>query len=319
LTATASGTVKWYSSFVGGVPLHEGAAFTTPPLSGPAVYYVENGNPDGRILRVGPADSSQGNGGYKEDEGNIYMKFKTLAPVRFRSINVYASKAGKRHFLLTTDNFADIEDTVVNLPAGASVVSFNWELAANSSYRLVLENTSDSGSVPISGGAEPYINSLYRSRSGITYPQRIDSVITVTGNYFLDANPNSSGGWYIGYDWKVQRLNLCASARIAVRADPHACTISRARSLLGRNKWGVVRKGNRLLIAAGGDQGGQVAIRLFSMHGKAVRIERLPGGASAEVDLRTLPDGAYVVQISRGGRNIFYDLIAGKGHGRIID
>lgn len=298
LKATGTMTVKWYDALYGGVPLAESASFITPPLAAPTVYYVENAEAEKPTLTIGPSDTADGeNGDYKDDPGHIYMVFETHAPVRFRSITVYANAAGTRHFLITTNNLrTTVAEKVVDIPEGHTVVDFDWELAADTRYELILENNP---SATGDDGAVSYMNNLYRSRAGITYPVRIDGLISVTSNYWLESNPDAAGGWYVGYDWRVQELVECASARIPVVAGADCLTVGLpAHRAAPADGISINRARSHLLVHAGQP----MHIDVFSLQGRKVYSWHGVAPQGHRIALAELGATSFVVRAVSMGR-----------------
>ena len=294
MAADGDHTVKWYTVPQGGAPVHVGQSFVTPVLAEPTVYYVENSFPEESLQLVGPKDTTdQTGGGYQDRAHDVYMSFETHSPLIFRSITVYANRAGKRHLLLLSPPYLQAEKMLLtNIPEGKSVVTLNWRLAPNTPYRLYLENTSGGSGA----AAEVYINNLYRSTDGVSYPQTIDGLVTVTGNYWRDTNPNTTG-WYIGYNWIFQKVDPCASGRVAVAVDPAAC------NLLGV---GLSQRNHPLVFLNRGqpgvvlESGQRAAVTIFDVQGRVVLEKSFEGNAGAgvqQVGVNNLSRGIYLIKL----------------------
>lgn len=297
ISASSNGTIKWYDTKINGSPIFIGQSFKTGTLTGPKVYYCEAGNQEFAMKKLGPADTSLpgGNGAFKEDAGDIWMAFQTLKPVRFVSITVYANKAGKRHFLLTLNNATPTTFEVVqDLPVGKSVVYLNWDLPGQKSYQLRLENTAGT-SPDTAEGAAVYYNNLYRTRQGITFPQKIDSLVSVTGTYYMVNNPDQKG-WYIGYDWVFQEINPCASARVPVLADPSCAALSLNALPLSKAfvsvSYPVVHFSNSLKFQANE----KISMKIISFTGRTVCNMSIKLNASRLIKLPNLKRGIYLLQ-----------------------
>ncbi len=210
ISAQGQKELKWYTSPTGGVPVYVGDSYQVVLPNTPRSYFVEDADPDGQPQLVGPSDSANGEGGFKNN-GSIYMEFEIEKPLRFNSITVYSNEMGNRHFILYY-NGGRIKDTVVNIGTGQFDIEFNWDLLQLGEYRFELEQN------------EQYITSLYRNTEGVSYPQAVNGLIRVLRNYY-HATDISSTGWYIGYNWKMQEIGECASPRLAVELTPE-CAVA---------------------------------------------------------------------------------------------
>lgn len=305
VTASGDQTIKWYTALMGGAPAHVGDRLAVPLPAEATTYYVENGPPEAPVHTVGPVDTAQGDGGYKEDPGNLYMQFTALDDLRFRSITVYSNKAGKRHFILTTDFLrTSVNELITDIPVGESEVVFNWELQKGRTYELVLENTA--GSSDTVDAPEVYYNNLYRSRVGVEYPQTVGGLVSVISNYWLRNNPGTTG-WYIGYDWKVQALPDCGSARLPVEIGPNTCDATRVCESRPGPWIGRAARGAGWIVRFSAPVGSPYDIVLRDLAGRQVhRIRgRVPVGGTVRMAAdRPLPSAAYLVHVANGGKEL---------------
>lgn len=313
LSASGSRTVKWFATPAGGLPLHEGASFTTTLNGSAQTFYLQNAEADLPIKTIGPIDTSDGkNGAYKEDAGTqiVYMAFKALKLARLRSITVYSNRAGKRHFVLTAGNLTTaLQELVIDVPVGKMVIDFNWDLQPNQLYWLALENTEG---VVNEESPQLYINNLYRSREGIAYPQRIDGLLEITSNYWRDGNEPTSTSWYLGYDWKVQEISACGSARIGVTVTAD-CKLG-AQPLAAMTKANLFAKltNSTLTISLGQAPADQASVSLFTLQGKLLLHQQLHaahqvmvlGGMQAG-----LAAGSYLLSVQNGGASQVLQII----------
>ena len=142
---------------------------------------------------VGHKDQIGENGGIMTVPADyqISMTFEVYTNISFKSIKVYAQGSGTRLFTLLDNQDNEINSANINVPDGESRVQFDWEIAPGT-YKLALR--ADPGT----------LTDLYRDRAGASYPQTIPGVISITNNYYAEQG-NPLVGWYIGYDWEIQR------------------------------------------------------------------------------------------------------------------
>lgn len=189
LTATGSGTIRWYDNQFGGTLLGVGNSFITPSLTAGTTFYAENS------LTLAPiygGRTSATGGGYSSST-NQWLNFDVAVPCVLNSVVVYALNAGNRVIELRSAGNVIISSVTESLSVGANTVSLNYNLLPGTNYKLAL----GAGSV----------GSLYRSTTGTTYPYNIGGDVNITG-----ASTGASNYVYF-YNWKIQK-NECASSRI---------------------------------------------------------------------------------------------------------
>jgi PKD repeat protein len=290
LKATGPGTLKWYESLSGGAKLGEGPSFQTPTLTASKVYYVESGDPDFPIRRMGPASNAIGDGQYFVANSDRRLYFDVSRPALLKTVKVYASGAGPRTIEVLDQSDARIATRTVQVPAGESRIALDFELPPGHDYAIKYAGNPDS------------LN-LYRNSSGASFPYRsADSLIVVTRS---DAVPSDSttqsGYYYYFYDWEVQERG-CASVRVPVAAaiscDPIATLPGTVAPVLLRIGTGVFR------YAGESDVPGVVEFRLRSLDGRDLRrkSERIrPGAFAVDLDLAGLPANLYLLEVRHAG------------------
>ncbi|MEZ4687024.1 MAG: hypothetical protein R3B47_13435 [Bacteroidia bacterium] len=123
--AIASGTrsINWYNDR--DILVFTGDTFPLPPLVENALYYVRNES--GIRLRGGATSYGIGQGGFVSND-QYFMSFDVHSRVRIHSVQVYAGSAGKRKFVCRDDWGTIIRSTEVQVPAGLSRVSLDFDL-----------------------------------------------------------------------------------------------------------------------------------------------------------------------------------------------
>lgn len=199
LTASGSGTIKWYNAASGGTLLATGNTYSTPALSSSTTYYALNTTTLAPVFG-GPANNTVfGGGSYFTVTGtDHYQTFNVLQPCTLKTVVVYSGAAGSRIIQLRSASSAVITSTTVSLASGTQTVTLNFPLTPGSNYQLNL-----SGSSPVTN--------LYRNNSGSGYPYNIGSLVNITGNDV------GSSYYYYFYNWQVQGEG-CQSQAIPVTA-----------------------------------------------------------------------------------------------------
>jgi len=205
LSATGSGTIKWYNSLASSTALYTGNPYTTPVLSSTTTYYAED-NVTGAVTHGARADSASGSGAYYTSAYVHYEVFDVYVPLVLQTVKIYANAAqtGK---VITLQNSAGttLASATVNLVSGINTVTLNFTLPVDTGLRLV---------GPLSPG-------WYRNKAGITYP------ITTPGKFSVTRSsagaPASNPYYYYFYDWVVKESD-CISTRTAVTATVVSCT-----------------------------------------------------------------------------------------------
>jgi PKD repeat protein len=201
LTATGSGDVSWYDAAVGGNLLASGSTFTTPVLSSPTTYYVEN-SLSGGTATVGAIDNTiSGTGAYYTNQTYHYLVFDAYSSFTLAQVKVYAGAAGVRNIDLRDAGGNVLQTVSVNIPMGESYIDLNMNIPAGNGYQL-----------GTAGG-----NNLYRNQGGAAFPYTLDGVVSITGN---SAGAQAPTNYYYFYDWQIEQR--CASPRVAVQVDVYS-------------------------------------------------------------------------------------------------
>jgi PKD repeat protein len=298
LTASGSATLKWYDKAAGGTKVGEGASFTTPALTETRIYYVENGDPDPAVQKLGPAANTIGAGGYFTANSDRRMYFDVNRPALLKTAKVYAQTAGPRTVEILDQGDARVAARTVQVPAGESRITLDIELEPGHDYALKYAGSPDS------------LN-LFRNSAGAVYPYRTkDSLIVITHSDAVTSDSTSQKGYYyFFYDMEVQERG-CGSGRVPVTAEISCVPIlpaglARALELrpLGQGRW-------RLDGEASAEQ--RLEVRLRRLDGSEVRRDEAlvrPGIFALDIDLAGLPANLYLLEVSRNGTGVLRRLI----------
>ncbi len=198
-TAVGGGTLEWYDAPIGGSQVGAGTS-TTQSVSTTTDFYVQEviQNP---IQNVGPPDNLFGGGSYFDANDLRGLFFDAYAPFILESVKVYAGSSGNRTIqVLDGDGGSVIHSTTVNIPAGESRVTLNFDITPYSGYYL-----------KVTGG----LVDLFRINDGSpTYPYTLPGIVSLTGS-------NVSGTpldyYYFFFDWEIREAD-CISPRVPVTA-----------------------------------------------------------------------------------------------------
>lgn len=184
-------------SVVGGIA----AAYTTPALTATTTYTVRQYTPT-PLQNVGPLNGTIGGGGYHNTTFEGRQLFTTFAPVRLVSVWVDASGTANRTFNLYSSTGTLLESQVINVPAGQSRVTLNFDIPVAGNYQIGV----------VAG------SNLYRNNSGASYPYSINGLLSITAS---NSTSNPATFFYYVYDWQVQELPcLSQPATVVVEISP---------------------------------------------------------------------------------------------------
>jgi Zn-dependent metalloprotease len=192
-----SGSVlNWYAALSGGSSINTGTTYA-PNLTNTTTYYVQSEIVD-NPQHLGPTDSATlSRGGFFTANFVHGLYFNALAPVLIKSVQVYAGSAGIRTIEVDDVHGELITSANVNIPAGKSRVTLNFDLAPGNQYFLKVTGT---------------LLNLQRAKGGASYPYTISNLISITET---DIAATAPGSYYFFYDWEVSPSG-CPSARVPV-------------------------------------------------------------------------------------------------------
>ena len=194
LNVTGAGTLKWYDAATGGNLLTTGASYTTPSLTSTTNYYVEQ-------TIVPPLEYvgkvSKETAATLHTNNSYWLVFDCYSPVVLKSVKVYAGAAGNRIINLRNSSNTVIQTTTVNIPAGESRITLNFNVPVGTGLQLA------------TGTSNP---NMYRDNSGVSFPYDLAGKISITGTN------TGSTLYYYYYDWEIESPS-CSSARTEVTAN----------------------------------------------------------------------------------------------------
>ncbi|MFH2094454.1 MAG: C25 family cysteine peptidase [Bacteroidota bacterium] len=195
LTASGSGLLNWFDVQTGGTMISSGNTFVTPALSTSTTYYVED-----EILQplqyIGETNNTS-SGAFLAYEH--YLVFDCYTPLTIVSVEVNAGSAGSRTIVLRDNSLSVIETATVNIPAGISRVTLDFDVPAANNLQLVCTGAPD----------------LFRNDANTNYPYELSGVLSIN---YSSASTNPTGYYYYFYDWEVREPS-CISSRTPVIAE----------------------------------------------------------------------------------------------------
>jgi hypothetical protein len=194
------GEVFWYADMSSTTPLATGLQFTTPVLNTTTTYYASRRMlTPGINAQVGKTDLT---GTLNSSSVKQWLVFDAYEPFTLRSVKVYATGNGERHFALVDKVGQLIAEKVVYVPNGTTRVQLDFKVPAGTGHRITAydDNTE-------------IIQQLHRDNAGVSYPYDIAGIGSITG---------STGGsslYYYLYDWQVETPSVVnESPRVPVVA-----------------------------------------------------------------------------------------------------
>jgi Zinc carboxypeptidase len=178
LSATGTGTIRWYSSATSTTALASTAAYTTPALNATTSYWVER---EVALANVGPATVS---GTVTANAGiaNKYLVFNCTTPTKLKSVLITASAAGQILVELQNSTGVMLESKMIRITAaGSQDINLDFFLPVATGLRLVSREISGLSLTSITAAAT-------------TYPIT-SGAISITGN--------SGGNSFQFFNWKL--------------------------------------------------------------------------------------------------------------------
>ncbi|OJX52242.1 MAG: hypothetical protein BGO88_16960 [Flavobacterium sp. 38-13] len=202
LTATGTGTIRWYADNTTTTVLATGTSYTTPALSANKSYFVERETPQ----TVGPTSISGGSSVNNTNSRNKYMIFSATAPSKLKTVTINTSAAGEILVELQNSTGTMLESKMVKLTvSGTQEIDLNFFVPAENNMRLVLRQ--------ISGF------NIYAANSGITYPYS-NGIVSITAN-------SGTGTFLPFFNWKFQTFkSVRDEVIVTVKPNPAITTIT---------------------------------------------------------------------------------------------
>ncbi|MFY7739660.1 MAG: M14 family zinc carboxypeptidase, partial [Flavobacterium sp.] len=180
LSATGTGTIRWYNSASATTPLASTAAYTTPALTSTTSYWVER---EVAPANVGPTTVS-GTGANNAALANRYLIFNCTSPTKLKSVAINNTVVGDIMVELQNSSGVMLESKVIRLTTtGSKDIDLDFFLPVATGLRLVSRELSGTS------------NTLIRANSGITYP-------ITSGNISITAN-SGTGTFFQFFNWKL--------------------------------------------------------------------------------------------------------------------
>ena len=223
LTATGSGTIKWYTSLTSTTAVASTAAYTTPALTSNTSYWVES---EVAVANVGPATVS-GTATAAASVANRYLIFSCTTPTKLKSVSITTSAVGQ--ILVELQNSAGVmlESKTVRLSAsGNQDIPLDFFIPIGTNLRLV--------SREISGF------NLTCATSGITYPMT-NGTINITAN-------SGTGTFFQFFNWKFEPLKSNRDeVFVTVKPNPTNASISPTSKIAGSGAFTITVNGTNFV------------------------------------------------------------------------
>lgn len=202
ITATGTGTIKWYNTASTAQQIGVGSTYVTPVLTNNKTYFAVNTISQTPIFG-GPATNTVFGGGSNFNaNSDRYLIFDVFQPCVLKTVKVVANSAGNRTIELRNSSGTVLQSTVVTIPAGTQTVSLNFNLTPGTDYQL---------------GTSGTLIDMWRNNTGSGYPYNIGSAVSIktadAGNSF----------YYYFYNWEIQPLD-CRSIATPIKVNVSICT-----------------------------------------------------------------------------------------------
>ncbi|MEZ4756820.1 MAG: lysyl oxidase family protein [Flavobacteriales bacterium] len=201
LTSNAGeGDVVWYADGSTTTSLATGLQYTTPVLSSTTTYFASRRSVTAGVnAQVGKTDLT---GAVNSSSVKQWLLFDAYKPFTLRSVKVYATGNGERHFALVDNTGQLIAEKVVYVANGTQRVQLDFQVPAGTGHRITAfdDNTE-------------IVQQLHRDNAGVSYPYDIAGLGAITGS------TAGAGFYYYLYDWHVTTPDVVnESARVPVTA-----------------------------------------------------------------------------------------------------
>jgi hypothetical protein len=228
LTGTGDGTLLWYTTATGGVPVATGSnTFSkTAPVNN--TFYAGLND---FSTSVGPLTKSRFTGGSYSNQFGQAVKINTKIPVVIQSARLYIGNAGTIRFSVRNAAQEEVSSSTITVkatrtPAAAGAQADDaTDQGMVYALNLLLPQAGDyTITATCSNGA-----TIFRSSAGVTgYPFGSD-VFSITGNNaFFPDNPTDQTAfrnfYYFFYDMKVASTGCASTTRVPVTVQNPAIT-----------------------------------------------------------------------------------------------
>ena len=188
--------VKWFDSPAGGDPIGEGIAFATPPLAQSTTFFAEATY----TVPLGLEGKSAGETAL-EDVQDLGITFEAYAPIKLKSVKVFADVTGARAILLKDPDGSTVQQKIVFVTeTGEATINLGWDIEPGV-YSLV----------------KALGKPLYHNTSGASYPYSLQGVANISGT---TDDMGANGAWYYFYDWQIEFTEPCGRTAVPVDVMP---------------------------------------------------------------------------------------------------
>jgi len=209
MQASATGGINWFSDDAGTNLIGTGNTYVTPVLNSSTTYYVQATSAN-QAKYAGKTDSIGSGGYFGTNTFQHYLIFDSYVPFRLLSVKVYAGSTADRTIILKDSTGATLSTITVNVPAGESRVTLNFDVPVGTKFRLV-------------GGGNP--NLFRNNNNSASYPYDLPGVLSITESSASLPQFNAPGNYYYFYDWEVKE-NDCTSPIIPFVAEIYAAPVA---------------------------------------------------------------------------------------------
>jgi subtilisin family serine protease/PKD repeat protein len=208
-TPASAGDIVWYNDLGATSPVGTGNNLTVNLPVGTYQYFVQE-IADSTSRNVGPNQFF--NGAFFTSNTARFLYFDVFNEMVLKSVLVNANGAGNRTIQLRNAQGVVLQERIINIPAGISRVTLNFQIAPGTNYQLGLGGTT---------------NGLWRSddAANINYPYVINNIVSIKeSDVGIDFNPPEPNRYYYAfYDWEVARV-YCTSERVPVALNVVSCS-----------------------------------------------------------------------------------------------
>jgi len=276
LTASGSGTLKWYNTISGGSVINTGTSYTTPVLSNTTEYYVKDSTAGTFLYGAKPDNTSGGSGGNYASAGEHYLIFDCTTPVTIVSIVMYGNTTapGNRTISLMDNTGAVLQSATVNVLSGQHTYTLNFNVPVGSSLRLDCSDGTD----------------IYRNNTGVAFPYTTTGYISVTGS------SAGSGYYYYFYNWDIQATPSCISPRVPVTATITTTTGIDESSV---SDFGIFPNPNSgsFDITPNNKNYQNITVSLVNVLGEIILEKKITNNDPIHIDVSNLSEGIYFVRL----------------------
>ncbi len=198
------GTVHWYDASTGGNQLATGVS-NTFTVNTTTTYFAELIYNE----HAGPPNNTFGSGGNFTSDAR-FIFFDAFRPFKLNSVIVYANSTGNRNIQLRDNQGNIVDQTTVNIPLGAQLVTLDFDVPVGTDFELAVNGNVD----------------LYRNNSNVNYPYEVPGVLSITRS-----NAGNAGNfYYFFYDWQVEFASDCGRSPFTVQVNGTGSTAAISQS-----------------------------------------------------------------------------------------